>query len=554
MEFDSRSQEVPVTDPIERFTRFSERFMDRLFRDAPESATAMGVHDYDDRLSDYSAPFARDQLERRKEDLRELRKIDPKALPDELRIDHALLDRSLETEIRTDEAHPYWERNPTYYVSSPLSAIFISTVREFSPLEDRLRSISERLRAVPDALKEARANLRNPPRIHARIALETALGGVGFYGQVLPGLASRVPSLEGEIRERGIRASDALRAYAGFLEENMEGFCGDFALGRELFDLKLRNEHFLDLDSEGLLGLGQKIFQETVKAIETKAREIDPGRTWTELVSELKAHHPTAETLKPTYAEWMARARDFVRERDILTFPENESLEVIDTPAFYRSVLPYAAYMPAAAFEHDQKGFFFVTPVDGLPKETQEEKLRGHCLHTIPVIALHEAYPGHHLQLSIGHGKGTKLRKLFMSNVFAEGWALYCEELMDELGFYGDPETKLFQLKDQLWRAARVILDVSLHTRRMSVEDAVRFLVEKVHLEESNAAAEVKRYTTDPTQPMSYIVGKKAILELRDTYREKKGSSFDLKEFHDRLLSFGTVPPNLVRDRILPRT
>jgi uncharacterized protein (DUF885 family) len=424
-------------------------------------------------------------------------------------------------------------------------------VREFAPLEDRMKSISGRLSQVQRVLEEARANLKNPPRIFTQIALETARGGVGFYRHVIPQLAESVPDLSSEVAKRSQEAADALEDYAKFLECLLEESKGDFAVGKELFDLKLKREHFLTYDAETLLDLGHDVFDETVHALNSLAQEIKPGTPWLDLVTELKEHHPAAETLKSTYTEWMARARDFVREKDIITFPENEALEVIDTPGFYRSILPYAAYMPPAPFEFDQKGFFFVTPVDDLPEERQEEKLRGHCLHTIPVIALHEAYPGHHLQLTISSGKGTALRRHFGSNVFAEGWALYCEELMDELGFYGDRETKLFQLKDQLWRAARVIIDASLHTRRMTFDEAVGFLVDRVHLEELNALAEVKRYTTDPTQPMSYIVGKKEILELRDAFRDKMGASFDLKGFHDRLLSYGTVPPKLVRDRLL---
>jgi uncharacterized protein (DUF885 family) len=543
--------EDDVNEKNRTFSEISEGYIAQLFKDSPESATYMGVHDYDHLLADYSADAERESLSRFKGILRELETMEPGGLSDADALDYELLINQLEAQIRTSEALPHWERVPGYYASSPLSAIFMLVVREFAPLEERLRSISERLTQVPRVLDQARANLKNPPRVFTQVALETARGGVGFYGQIIPSLAEKVPTLAADVKGRGRAAAEALEGYAEFLEGLLERSEGDFAIGRELFDLRLGKEHFLSCDSEALLGLGHEVFDETVHALNVLAREIRPETSWLDLVTELKGHHPTRESLKSTYAEWMTKARDFVRERDIISFPDNESLEVIDTPAFYRSVLPYAAYMPPAPFERDQKGFFFVTPVDGLPEEQQEQKLRGHCLYTIPVIALHEAYPGHHLQLSIGNGKGTRLRRFFASNVFAEGWALYCEELMDEIGFYGDRETKLFQLKDQLWRAARVIIDVSLHTRRMTYEEAIRFLVDRVHLEEPNATAEVKRYTGSPTQPMSYIAGKKEILELRSAYQVKKGPEFDLKEFHDRLLSFGTVPPKLVRDRIL---
>jgi uncharacterized protein (DUF885 family) len=540
-----------VNDKDKSFIETCEAYVAQLYKDSPEYATAMGYHEYDDKLGDYGAEAERDALERFKGYAKTLEEMGRDGLSDPNALDHELLKNQLVSRIQMAEALPHWERRPDYYASSPLSAIFMLVVREFAPLEERVKSISERLSQVPRVLEQARENLKNPPRIFTQIALETARGGVGFYGHVIPQLAETVPSIKSEVEKRSQAAANALEDYAKYLECLLEESKGDFAVGKELFDLKLKREHFLAYDAETLLGLGHEVFDETVHALSGLAREINPESPWLDLVTELKEHHPTADALKPTYTEWMARARDFVREKDIITFPENETLEVIDTPGFYRSILPYAAYMPPAPFERDQKGFFFVTPVDDLPEERQEEKLRGHCLHTIPVIALHEAYPGHHLQLTISSDKGTALRRHFGSNVFAEGWALYCEELMDELGFYGDRETKLFQLKDQLWRAARVIIDVSLHTRRMTFDEAVRFLVDRVHLEEPNALAEVKRYTTEPTQPMSYIVGKKEIIELRGAYQTSKGVDFDLKDFHDRLLSYGTVPPKLVRDRIL---
>jgi uncharacterized protein (DUF885 family) len=164
------------------------------------------------------------------------------------------------------------------------------------------------------------------------------------------------------------------------------------------------------------------------------------------------------------------------------------------------------------------------------------------------VTALHEAYPGHHLQHVLANRvKGHKLRHLFPSSSFAEGWALYCEEMMYAQGFYADDRARLLQLKDLIWRACRVIIDVGLQTGRMGFNEATDFLVRKAHIERSNAVAEVRRYCASPTQPMSYVAGMVQILELLEDYRADKGGSFDLREFHDEVLSHGTIPIELVR-------
>jgi uncharacterized protein (DUF885 family) len=246
----------------------------------------------------------------------------------------------------------------------------------------------------------------------------------------------------------------------------------------------------------------------------------------------------------------MDRARDFVNKKDLVTIPDGEKLTVTETPAYVRSVIPYAAYLPPAPFESRQEGFFFVTPIDkSAPTDKRHDQLEGHS--GVAVTAVHEAYPGHHVQLLHANKATSKVRKVFGTSTFCEGWALYCEDLMHEEGFYSDPKLRLLQQKDLLWRAWRVVIDVKLHLQQMSTEEAVDTLVDQAFLERGNAEAEVKRYTLTPTQPMSYLIGKREIRAIRDEYKQQKGERFKLKEFHDKLLSFGTVPLSLVRDAML---
>jgi uncharacterized protein (DUF885 family) len=244
-----------------------------------------------------------------------------------------------------------------------------------------------------------------------------------------------------------------------------------------------------------------------------------------------------------------------VRRKKLVTFPPGETIEVVPTPAFARPVIPYAAYLTPAPFETEQKGLFWATPPDSsLSKKEQAEVLADHSKPSLAITALHEAYPGHHLQLAIANRLDRRLRFLYTTSVMAEGWALYCEEMMYEQGFYKSPASRLLQLKDLLWRACRVTLDVSLHTGAMTFEEAVDFLVTKAKLQRPNAAAEVRRYCATPTQPQSYVVGKLLILELLDDYKAARGDGFKLKTFHDELLSHGTIPVDLIRKEMgIPR-
>jgi uncharacterized protein (DUF885 family) len=218
---------------------------------------------------------------------------------------------------------------------------------------------------------------------------------------------------------------------------------------------------------------------------------------------------------------------------------------VVDTPEFERTTIT-AAYDEPPPFDSVTKGLFFVTPVDrSLPAREQEEMLRENDWGDIVNTSVHEAYPGHHLQLSFARRHPSPIRKASAPAILEEGWALYCEELMAELGYYTD-EQRLMQLEWTLVRAARILIDVGLHTRGMTFDEAVLVLTDKVHLEHELAVSEVKRYTMSPTQPLSYLVGREMIFRLRDRYKEREKERFTLKRFHAEILSRGGIAPGLI--------
>jgi len=286
--------------------------------------------------------------------------------------------------------------------------------------------------------------------------------------------------------------------------------------------------------------------------MEVVGKEIDSTKPVETILEEAKEDHPTADGLLRAYEDAMAGAKQYVIDHEIVTIPEGESLKIVETPVYLRPIIPYAAYLQPGIFEEKQDGIFVVTPVDpSASAEEQEQKLKGHFNVKLPVVALHEAYPGHHLQLVWANRAATIPRKMgsFLATLFIEGWAFYCEELMEQLGWIAKPIQRLGRLHDQLWRAARIILDVSLHTRGMTVQDAVDFMVENVQLERANATAEVRRYTQSPTQPQSYLMGKLQILDLVEDLKRANPNA-GLRELHDLILAEGSLPPRLMRQAL----
>ena len=538
------------------FEKLSEEILEWRWEVSPLEATFEGYHKYDDKFDRFDREWRQELLAKAKDYVKRLNQFEDESLSPDNGVDRTILSKAFEVEIKREEEFKDLERRPFLYPEVALYGIYILMLRQFAPLEERMTSVLGRLKEVGTVLKDGKQNLlrgENIPEVWTKIALEVTEGGLQFFSSFLPLMAERVPSLKEEILAANGKASEAFTDYVSFLkQELLPKSRGDFALGKERFNFLLREHHLLPYDTEGLFEIGQQVREETQREMKRTAQKIDPQKRWPEIVEELKKEHPTAEELLDFYKAEMERAKRFVLKRDLASIHEGEMLSIVETPPFERPTIPYAAYVEPAPFEERQEGFFWVTPVDkNAPPEKQEEQLQGHNKYGAVLAALHEAYPGHHLQLLHSNRVKSKVRRKFSTSVFAEGWALYCEELMYEQGFYKSPEVRLLQLKDQLWRACRVIIDVMLHTGRMSFEEAVDMLVDVAKLERTNAVTEVKRYTQTPTQPMSYIIGKQEIMRLRDDYKKMIGDKFQLKEFHNKLLSYGTIPVSLVRQRML---
>ncbi len=534
------------------FGKLAERILEFFWKSSPFAATYVGVHEYDHQLDNVDQDFLLSVNKERKHFLSQLQALDEGKLSTEERIDWQLLKDFLESSIKDFEVMRHWQTNAAEYANLCVDALHILLLRDFAPIEKRAAAILSRMQQIPRFLEDSKRNLKDAPEIFTRLAIEINEGGQEFPKAMAERIGAMVPKLAPELAKASEAAGTAIVAYGDFLKHDLlPKSKGSFAIGLEHFNFKLKKDHMLPYKAEEILEYGHKIREQTEKALGAMAKEIDPSKSWIQILEEIKSEHPASSELLATYRNEMERARKFIADKNLVTIPQAEELEVIPTPPFYRPILPYAAYMNPAPFEKQQKGYFFVTPVDErLSVEEQEDTLRGHPLYGIPVTALHEGYPGHHLQLVHANCLKNKLRRLLNTNVFIEGWALYCEEMMYDAGFYSDPRSRLLQLKDQLWRACRVIIDVGLHTKNMHYDEAVNLLVDCAKLQKIHAQKEVTRYTFTPTQPMSYLVGKRQILGLKKEFQRRAGANFELKKFHDWLLSFGSIPIDLIRRRL----
>src|SRR5688500_16135872 len=401
----------------------------------------------------------------------------------------------------------------------------------------------ERLEAAPKFLDEARATLREPPAVF----VDTALGALGGGGELIAQAAvvfgRSSPELAEALTAAAGRTLEPLTRYGRALGSEIlpSDDPNSFAVGEEQFARRLHHEHALRGGAGELWRYGMHLVEETRAAVAAAAREVDPTRPWHDVVERLMGDAPAGDVLA-AYRDEVERARGFLEETGLAPLP-TVRLDVVPTPSFLASLVPFAAYAQPPV-ELGGPGLFYVTVPNGAPVIA---KAAPHCVHQIPSLAAHEALPGHHRQMTSAQGLASQVRRHLWTPVTVEGWALYGETVMYEGGFFRTPEARLFHLVSLLWRAARIVLDVGLHTRGLAPSEAVDELMASMPMERRSAEAEVRRYCAMPTYQLSYAVGRRETLALRDACRGREGSRFSAPRFHAELLSYGGLPVSLAR-------
>ena len=534
---------VPPSDADARF----DRTIDRWFRDQlamrPEAATHFGLHDRDGELSAGGPEAVDEEVAFYRRTIGELEGFDASELSAERALDRDLA-------IHQARLGIYWltEYRPQSGSSRAAEeiggALFPLFTRDFAPLEERLESIAARLEKAPRYLLETRERVTDAVALWAEIDLESTRQLPGFLDTILA--AARSETADASLTDRLSRAVDSTRSaledHADWLRDDvLPGAKAEWSAGPERFEEMLRLRE-LEADGDEILGVGEELLVTEKAAREALVGEIEPGASAEEVADIVKGDHATtfAESLDE-YRRSMDRARDFVVERGIATPPQEDHLKVIETPSFIRHLIPFAAYYEPAKFDRTPVGTYIVTP------PSSPQMMREHNRSSITNTSVHEAYPGHHLQLSAAITNPSLVRLFSGAPEFAEGWAFYCERMMKEAGFDDTPRGWYIVHTDAIWRSVRIILDVSLHRGLIGFDEAVDRLVAETGFERPAALAEVKRYTSTPTYQLSYLFGRHMIERLRDDVRAAQGADFDLRRFHDTLLYGGTMPVSYAR-------
>ncbi len=542
------------------FNRFAEAYIAEYLAVHPVRATKLGIHDHDASLPEVSRTRIHERVGRLNDWLNRLRQLEPAELTENAAYDYEILDHAIRAELLELEEVREWERNPMRYNRILAESAALLVDREFAELDVRLDALIRRLELYPRIIAAAKRNLRDVPRLWADMAVRQTQGTVKFLEHSLPlaldnqGLSELDPTLRARWARAHRRATRRVRNFGTWLEKSLQPRAdGDFRMGPELFQKKLRLEEHVTLSLRELTELNEAAIRDYRIRVEETARRIEPSTPAGQVMRRITTNHPSPETLIATAQRFVEQARDLVLSRNIVTLPTDRLPVVRPSPEYARN--GFASMATPGPFEtRESHSYYNITNVDPSWSAVQQsEHLTYFNYPGLLGISVHEVMPGHYVQLLYQKQLSSTVRKVFATSSLIEGWAHYTEQMMVDEGLGDDsPEIRLGQLRRALQRHARWHAGVALHTGNMSIEDTARRFEQIAYFAPFPALRETQRGTYDPTY-LYYALGRMQILELREDYRlqlESRGEVFRLQEFHDRFLRLG-LPISLARRALL---
>src|SRR6266404_1149196 len=552
-----------ATTQDDAFQKIAHDYIEQYLQANPEDATELGDHRFDGQLTDYSSDAQAKDLATQKEFRDKLNAIDGSQLTGANNIDFRILKENIDYQIFQAEELKEPEWNPLVYMQSLANSLYLLVARDFAPAEKRAPNLRQRMEKIPGVIAQAKANLQHPPRVHTETAIEQTQGAINLVREGLAPLLDRAPQMKKELAPLQEKTVRTLEEYKQWLEKDLlPRSDGNFRLGAEKFRKKLRFALASDLSMEEIMKRAQADLQQTQSAIyETalplykkyfpkadKATLADKKKITTAVLDKLAEQHPDDNTIVGYAQKIVGEATDFVKSHNLVTVPDTP-LDVIVMPEFKRGT--GIAYCDSPGpLEQNGKTFFAVEPTPkDWSKERKESFFREYNNYMVPDLTVHEAMPGHYLQLAHANEfrAPTMVRAIFQSGTFIEGWAVYCEQMMAEQG-YGGPEVKMQQLKMRLRAIANAILDQSIHAGNMTEQQAMDLMTKEAFQQEGEAVAKWKRARLTSAQLSTYFVGATEHLDLRAADQNKLGKDFDLKKYNDRVISYGSPAVKYVRE------
>jgi uncharacterized protein (DUF885 family) len=563
------AQHLSADGGVQTFNFIADQyFSDVYFHFAPTAGTAAGLHQYDTQLEDYSAISIQKEIAALHTYEKKVEAIDPSVLDASIAGDREILLNNIRSQLLTLEVIRPWEQNPDIYSSGITNSVFVIMERPYASTNTRLRAAIEREKLMPQALLEARKNLKNPPGIYTEIALEQIDGEISFFQNDVPSAFFSGPDAATDAEAKAAFAKsnaaviDALKSYGAWLKSDLlPRSNGDYKLGADTFAKKLRYDEMVDIPLDRLLQIAFEDLHKNQAEFARISKEIDPAKTPQQVLAELASIHPGPDKLLGAFQDTFSSLITFIDTHHIITIPSKVEPTLEETPPFMRATTQ-ASMDPPGPFEtHSTKAYFNVTlPEKTWTPEHIAEHMAAFNVGTLISTSVHEAYPGHYVQFLWTAQFPSTIRKILGANTNIEGWAHYTEQMMLDQG-YGQSGTgardereakliRLGQLQDALLRDARFVNSIKLHTGQFTFDQAVDFFVTEGYQSHSVSLVETKRGTADATY-LYYTLGKLEIMKLRADMMKKQGAAFSLEDFHNNFMRQGFAPIKIIRKAML---
>jgi uncharacterized protein (DUF885 family) len=506
----------------------------------PVGASARGFHEGDGMLGDRSVTSIEARMSDVRSFLERLRVLDRTVLAGEEPYEADLLERRLKWELTENEQVRSWQRGPGGYLATIGGGCNGLVIRNFAPLDDRVRALVARLRAAPALLAQAKANLADPSRYHVETAIEAAGGMRALFERDLPDAVSKSSDakLRDEFEMANRSALAAVDEFAAWMKSDLMPHANEnFAWGAETMRKLLSETDSIDEPLDVLIRRGEEDLRAHQDALREVAAKIDPSAPPADVVDAVAREHPAPERLLPDVEALLEDLRQFSIDAQLCTMPTDVRIGVTETPGFSRMTTQAACSTPGPFETVAKEAYYYVTPPDASwPASRIESYMKFFNRYSIAGVSAHEAYPGHYVHLTYLHRAKSAAGRYLLSITPIEGWAHYVEQLMIEAGYGdGNPRYHLMQIREALMRLGRYRCAFGLHAEGWKPQQAVDFFVKEAFATQVIAERETRRGILGPNY-YAYTMGKHQILSLREKLRARDGASFDQRRFHDEFM------------------
>jgi uncharacterized protein (DUF885 family) len=547
--------------PSDTFDQFVDEFLETLSARHPSIAAGNGLHAHDGSLEDFSAAAIDREIAGWRALKTRLGSIAVSGLPPDRQVDHRIVDGLLDAWLLDLEGNRNWRKNPMIYAAAISDGVHNLMTMESAPAEARARRVISKLAGVPALLAAARANIANPPRVMAERGLRMFRGASAMLGSDLVKAFADIadPKVKADLATAGAAAAKAIDTYAAWFEkEQLPTANGSYVVGRANLEARYRAEELIDLPAATMLAIGERELAKNEAAFTAAAARVDksqpPLAVWAAVLND----HPKQGQVVAAGQKAVEELQAFVAAKQLVRIPPGERVNVAPAREFDLGLASMHASPPLEATP--VTSYYYITDAQAdWPADRQDEWLKKFNYATLAVITSHEVMPGHYLHSVFMRKTPGKIRRIWIGlNPFPQpssgqdGWAHYAEQLMVDQGFRAnDPRYEMAQLSEAMTRICRLISGIRQHTGEWTVDQAATFFEQKAHLPGPAARQEAERAVYDPTYG-GYFLGKVAAFKLREDVRAARGAAFDLREFHERVMTNGIAPWWAHRRLMLP--